>query len=74
MNRLDRLETKIDKVLEVQGEIKLDLSEHMRRTSLLEEQIVTLKPLIIVIKAVVYVGVACGVILGIVRLIQALTP
>lgn len=34
-----RLEDKLDRVLEVQGDIRADLQEHMRRTEIAEEGI-----------------------------------
>lgn len=37
--RLDRLEEKLDKIVEYQGNIKADLQEHMRRTTIAEENI-----------------------------------
>lgn len=41
--QLVRVQEKLDKLLEVQTEIRIDLSEHMRRTELAEEAIETLK-------------------------------
>lgn len=37
--RLLRIEERLDKVLDVQGDIRADLQEHMRRTELAEQGI-----------------------------------
>lgn len=38
-NRLNRLEEKLDRVLEVQSEMKADVQEHIRRTEIAESNI-----------------------------------
>ncbi len=74
MNRIDRIEEKLDRVLDHQGEIKGDLREHMRRTELLEKKVEILEPLVSLVKGVVVLGALSGGFYGVVRLIQTLTP
>lgn len=38
-DRLDRIESKIDKLSEIQVQIQLDVAEHIRRTAIAEENI-----------------------------------
>jgi hypothetical protein len=37
--RLDRIEEKLDKLVEVQTQIQVDVAEHIRRTAIAEENI-----------------------------------
>lgn len=74
MKRLDRLESKVDQILDVQGDIKGDLREHMRRTELLEKKVEILEPAIGLFKGVVWLGVICGAVYAVIRLMSALTP
>lgn len=37
--RLNRIEEKLDKLVELQSEIRIDVSEHIRRTQIAEENI-----------------------------------
>lgn len=37
--RFNRIETKIDKIVELQSDIRIDLSEHIRRTEIAESNI-----------------------------------
>lgn len=38
-DRLDRIENKLDKLSDIQGQIQLDVAEHIRRTALAEANI-----------------------------------
>lgn len=37
--RLDRIENKLDKLSDIQGQIQIDVAEHIRRTAIAEENI-----------------------------------
>lgn len=37
--RLDRIENKLDKLSDIQGQIQVDVAEHIRRTAIAEENI-----------------------------------
>lgn len=38
-SRLDRIEEKLDRIVEVQGQIQVDVAEHIRRTQIAEDNI-----------------------------------
>lgn len=38
-SRLDRIEEKLDRIVEVQGQIQVDVAEHIRRTAIAENNI-----------------------------------
>lgn len=38
-SRLDRIEEKLDRIVEVQGQIQMDVAEHIRRTAIAENNI-----------------------------------
>lgn len=69
--RLDKLEQKVDKILEQQSEMNSilavntsSLSEHMRRTSALENQVNSLPQ-----KALIYISLLGGILTILSRLI-----
>ena len=37
--RIDRIEEKLDRIVDTQGEMRADLQEHMRRTEIAEENV-----------------------------------
>lgn len=67
---LDRIETKVDKLIESQAEVKADLKYHIKRTDLLEEKVGILKTIISASKAIAWLGVGAGAITAFVKLWQ----
>lgn len=61
---MERLEEKIDKIVEYQGVIKADLQEHMRRTTIAEENIVQISNAIQPIQAHVAFVRGLGKLIG----------
>ena len=56
--RLATIEEKLDKVLEQQGEIKVDLKYHIKRTDLLETEVGSLRKY-------VYMGLGIAIAVGV---------
>ena len=80
--RFTRLEEKLDRIVEVQGDIRADLQEHMRRTELAEEGIDKLsaalqpiqKHVVVVQGAGTLLAWALGILAAIASIYAALKP
>jgi hypothetical protein len=63
-DRLTRIEEKLDRVLDSQGQMNADLRYHIKRTDLLEAQVGTMQKY-------VYMGLGIAAVLGV--MVKALT-
>jgi hypothetical protein len=75
-SRLDRIEEKLDKLVEIQTHIQVDIAEHIRRTVIAEENIdklsEALQPIKTHVTAVQAIITASAWVLGIVATIATI--